>query len=51
MEKFEYKFEVNLGDDGGTENTEEELNKLGNEGWELVAEYRVYCIGCVLCEK
>ena len=39
MTKFEYKFELNLGvdDDGVVDNVEEELDKLGAEGWELIA--------------
>jgi hypothetical protein len=39
MTKFEYKFELNIGESftGGDHRTEEELNKLGGEGWELVA--------------
>jgi hypothetical protein len=38
--KFEYKFELNIGDTSADEmedHTEEELNKLGEQGWELVA--------------
>lgn len=38
MPKYEYKFELNLGESvEGFENTEEELDALGNQGWELVA--------------
>jgi len=39
MTKFEYKFELNLGEpiDDKPDTTEEELNKLGQDGWELVA--------------
>jgi hypothetical protein len=39
MITFEYKFELNIGDGfaDDEDHTEEELNKLGSEGWELVA--------------
>jgi hypothetical protein len=39
MTKYEYKFELNVGVDYGdlAENVDEELNKLGDGGWELVA--------------
>jgi hypothetical protein len=39
MTKFEYKFDLNIGESftGGDDRTEEELNKRGGEGWELVA--------------
>lgn len=40
MTKFEYRFELNLGeptDDTDDDTTEEELNNLGQDGWELVA--------------
>jgi hypothetical protein len=40
MPKFEYKFEVNLGEPAGEKlecTTEQELNVLGAQGWELVA--------------
>ena len=38
MPKYEYKFELNLGEsDEGFETTEAELNALGDQGWELVA--------------
>jgi hypothetical protein len=39
MKKFEYKWELNIGVpfSDEDEHTEEELNRLGIEGWELVA--------------
>jgi hypothetical protein len=39
MTMFEYKFELDLGNEpaDGNDHTEEELNKLGKKGWELVA--------------
>ena len=39
MKKFEYKFEVNIGEPTKLEDDREELelNILGSEGWELVA--------------
>jgi hypothetical protein len=39
MKKYEYKYELNLGSDpdDGEDHTEESLNLLGNEGWDLVA--------------
>jgi hypothetical protein len=43
MKKFEYKFEVNIGEPSKIQDDprdEEELNLLGSEGWELVAVSR-----------
>jgi hypothetical protein len=44
MRQFEYKFEVNVGDPtffvDGEDHQEEELNRLGAEGWELIAVSR-----------
>jgi hypothetical protein len=41
MKKFEYKFDLTIGEspDPGddTDYTEEQLNELGAEGWELIA--------------
>jgi hypothetical protein len=38
MTAFEYRFELNVGEsEEGMERTEEELNGLGAQGWELVA--------------
>jgi len=39
MKKFEYKFELNLGEDphDREDHTEDALSTLGNDGWELVA--------------
>ena len=40
MKTFEYKFELNLGETetpGDDDRSEEALNRLGSEGWELVA--------------
>jgi hypothetical protein len=39
MTKFEYKYALNIGESftGGDSYVEQELNKLGDEGWELVA--------------
>jgi hypothetical protein len=39
MTRFEYKFGLDIGDEpsDGDDHTEERLNELGDEGWELVA--------------
>jgi len=40
MTKFQYRFELNLGKSfshAEEDRVEEELNDLGNQGWELVA--------------
>ena len=36
MQNWEYKIEINL-DKHGAEDAENELDKLGTEGWELVS--------------
>jgi hypothetical protein len=37
LSAWEYKFEVNLGEERIGANPEARLNRLGSEGWELVA--------------
>ena len=39
MSMWEYRFEINLGDEGGPrdKDIEQSLNELGQDGWELIA--------------
>lgn len=41
MQNWEYKVEINLDREGGAEHAENELDKLGLFGWELVSVVEV----------